>query len=106
MAQVGIRELKEKASQILREVRERGEAYTITYQGKPCGLLLPYPTAGTKATKKGKGKGLVSLRGILLNTPEVPLEEFATLKKVWTKRVNELTKELPQAKESNQGRDG
>ena len=41
MAEVGIRELKARASEIIREVRERRARYTITYRGRPVGVLLP-----------------------------------------------------------------
>lgn len=93
MPEVGIRELKERASQILREVREKRQTYTITHHGKPCGVLVPYSGAGTgKTTKKRKGR-LVSLRGILKDGPEVSWEEFMELKKIWTKHVDELLAE-------------
>lgn len=41
MPEVGIRELKAKASQILDNVRERGARYVITRRGRPVGLLVP-----------------------------------------------------------------
>ena len=41
MEWVGIRELKAKASEIIRRVREGKAEYGITYRGKPCGILLP-----------------------------------------------------------------
>jgi prevent-host-death family protein len=41
MPEVGVRELKAHASEIVREVRERGAQYIVTYRGKPVGLLLP-----------------------------------------------------------------
>lgn len=41
MTEVGIRELKAKASQILDDVRERGTRYVITRRGRPVGLLVP-----------------------------------------------------------------
>lgn len=108
MAEIGIRELKQRVSQILREVREKGETYTITYQGKPCGLLIPYPAAGTKKKGKGQGKGggLASLRGILRNTPEVPFEEFTALKKVWMTHVGALAEQLAEAGKAGQPQDG
>jgi prevent-host-death family protein len=45
MAEVGIRELKAKASKILDEVRERGARYVITRRGRPVGVLLPIEQA-------------------------------------------------------------
>jgi prevent-host-death family protein len=38
---IGIRELKARASEILRSVRERRTRYLITYHGRPSGILLP-----------------------------------------------------------------
>lgn len=45
MTEVGIRELKAKASQILDEVREHGARYVITRRGRPVGVLLPIEEA-------------------------------------------------------------
>ena len=41
MPEIGVRELKTRASQIIRDVRERRACYTITYRGRPVGLLTP-----------------------------------------------------------------
>jgi prevent-host-death family protein len=41
MPQVGIRELRDRASEILRQVREEKNEYIITYQGAPVALLIP-----------------------------------------------------------------
>ena len=41
MPDVGVRELKARASEIVRNVRERRARYVITYRGKPVGVLLP-----------------------------------------------------------------
>lgn len=41
MPDVGVRELKIRASEIVRAVRERRARYTITYRGRPVGVLLP-----------------------------------------------------------------
>lgn len=45
VAEIGIRELKAHASEILRSVREQGARYTVTYRGRPVGVLLPLPAA-------------------------------------------------------------
>jgi prevent-host-death family protein len=49
MPEIGIRELKTRASEILRNVRKRGVRYMITYRGRPVGLLIPVeqPELGT-----------------------------------------------------------
>jgi prevent-host-death family protein len=41
MREIGVRELKVKASEILRSVRKRHTRYIITYRGRPVGLLGP-----------------------------------------------------------------
>ncbi|UCC63637.1 MAG: type II toxin-antitoxin system Phd/YefM family antitoxin [Anaerolineae bacterium] len=41
MPDVGVRELKARASEIVRNVRERRARYVITYRGRPVGLLMP-----------------------------------------------------------------
>jgi prevent-host-death family protein len=58
MPDVGVRELKARASEIIRDVRERRARYVITYRGRPVGLLMPLdearaaslPLAGESAT--------------------------------------------------------
>jgi antitoxin (DNA-binding transcriptional repressor) of toxin-antitoxin stability system len=41
MRDIGVRELKTKASAILRSVWKRRASYVITYHGRPIGLLSP-----------------------------------------------------------------
>ena len=41
MALIGIRELRQKTTEVLRRVQRDGEAYIITNQGRPVALLLP-----------------------------------------------------------------
>jgi len=41
MTEIGIRELKARASEILRQVRDERASYTVTYRGRPVGVLLP-----------------------------------------------------------------
>jgi len=45
MPEVGVRELKERASEIVREVREHRTRYTVTYRGVPVGVLMPLAEA-------------------------------------------------------------
>ena len=45
MPQIGIRELKIHASEIMRQVRDERTRYIITYRGQPVGLLLPLQEA-------------------------------------------------------------
>jgi prevent-host-death family protein len=41
MPEVGVRELKNRASEILRAVREERIEYVITYRGRPVARLVP-----------------------------------------------------------------
>jgi prevent-host-death family protein len=41
MGEIGIRELKQRASEILRQVREDQESFTVTYRGKVVARLVP-----------------------------------------------------------------
>jgi prevent-host-death family protein len=41
MITVGIRQLRQEASELLRMVREEGREVQITYRGKPVALLIP-----------------------------------------------------------------
>jgi prevent-host-death family protein len=49
MPDVGVRELKTNASEIVRNVREHGARYTITYRGRPVGLLTPLEPSGAES---------------------------------------------------------
>ena len=41
MPTVGVRELKTRATDIIKQVREKGREFIITYRGTPVGLLIP-----------------------------------------------------------------
>jgi prevent-host-death family protein len=45
MARVGVRELRQRASELLRRV-EAGETIEVTDRGRPVALLTPVPEAG------------------------------------------------------------
>lgn len=49
MRDIGIRELKTRASAIMRNVWKRRARYVITYHGRPIGLLLPLEAASAAA---------------------------------------------------------
>jgi prevent-host-death family protein len=46
MPEIGVRELKTHASEIIRAVREERARYLVTYRGRPVGVLLPLEEAG------------------------------------------------------------
>ena len=41
MSLIGVRELRQKTSEVIRRVREESAEYVITYQGRPVAILLP-----------------------------------------------------------------
>ncbi len=41
MTMIGVRELRQQTSELLRKLREEKAEYIITYQGRPVALLLP-----------------------------------------------------------------
>jgi prevent-host-death family protein len=47
--EIGVRELKTRASEIVRNVRDHRAQYVITYRGRPVGVLQPLsePDLGT-----------------------------------------------------------
>ena len=46
MEEIGVRELKAHASEILRKVREEHARYIVTYRGEPIGVLAPLEEDG------------------------------------------------------------
>ena len=56
MPDVGVRELKARASEIIRSVREGRVRYTITYRGRPVGILMPLEQPG-ESTNGDAGTG-------------------------------------------------
>ncbi len=52
MRDIGVRELKAKASEIVRNVWKRRARYTITYRGRAVGILLPLD----RTTAQGEGQ--------------------------------------------------
>ncbi|HLF08259.1 MAG TPA: type II toxin-antitoxin system Phd/YefM family antitoxin [Dehalococcoidia bacterium] len=61
MPEVGVRELKERASEIVREVREHRTRYTVTYRGEPVGVLMPLAEAQKEAEGQEAWDRLVQL---------------------------------------------
>jgi prevent-host-death family protein len=45
MPEIGIRELKNQASEIVRAVREERAEYVITLRGKPVAMIVPFEEA-------------------------------------------------------------
>jgi prevent-host-death family protein len=49
VSEVSVSELKSRASEIIRDVREQGTRYVITHRRRPVGLLIPLEEAGSVA---------------------------------------------------------
>jgi len=60
MPLIGVRELRERATEVLRQVREEKAEYIITYQGHPIALLLPVNAEAIEAAMVEAGKESVS----------------------------------------------
>lgn len=52
MTRIGIRELKNQASKIVREVRREKTEYVVTHQGQPVAVLSPYTEREAEKEKR------------------------------------------------------
>lgn len=59
MPDVGVRELKTRASEIVQNVRERQAYYIITYRGRPVGVLSPLDVTAQGALRRGEPSAAV-----------------------------------------------
>jgi prevent-host-death family protein len=48
MPRIGLRELKIHVSEVVKDVQETGERYTITNRGEPVAVIVPYSRAEEK----------------------------------------------------------
>lgn len=63
--QVGIRELKNRASRIVDEVRETDEPYIVTKRGEPVAVLRPWNAADAHADRvERERRGLAALNDL------------------------------------------
>jgi prevent-host-death family protein len=60
MSLIGIRELRQRTSEVMRRVREEKAEYVITYQGRPIALLLPVDSKAIEAAMIQAGKRTVT----------------------------------------------
>jgi len=73
MTSVGIRELRQRASELLRQV-EAGQIIEITDRGRPVALLTPISAEGTLRRMRSRGE-IDAAQGSLKDAPEpLPLE--------------------------------
>ncbi|MGH2668092.1 MAG: type II toxin-antitoxin system Phd/YefM family antitoxin [bacterium] len=68
MISVGVRELRQRASELLRRV-QAGETIEVTDRGRPVALLAPLPDAGPLQRLRTSGE-LIPARGELDDLPE------------------------------------
>jgi len=74
MASVGVRELRQRASELLRRV-EAGETIEVTDRGRPVALLTPVPDAGPLERLRAAGE-VSAAGGDLAELPEpLPLAQ-------------------------------
>ena len=66
MPQVGIRELKNDASEIIRAVREERAEYVVTLRGRPVAFIVPVDEGRqeAEATRRAGGSGRMPRSGI------------------------------------------
>ena len=49
MSLIGVRELRERTSEVIRRMREERAEYVITHQGRPVAIILPLDTERAEA---------------------------------------------------------
>lgn len=60
MAILGVRELRERASEVIRRVREEHAEYVVTYQGRPVAVILPLDAERAEAEMVAAGKKAIA----------------------------------------------
>ena len=56
MSLIGVRELRERTSEVIRRVREERAEYVVTYQGRPVAIILPLDEERAEAEMVQAGK--------------------------------------------------
>lgn len=56
MPVIGVRELREKTAEVMRQLQERRAEYVITYQGRPIAVLLPVDSETVEAAMVEVGR--------------------------------------------------
>jgi len=60
--EIGIRELKSRASEVVRAVKEERARYVITQRGKPAALIIPLDSIPAKGSDDDAWERLMKLR--------------------------------------------
>jgi len=88
MASVGVRELRQRASELLRRV-EAGETIEVTDRGRPVAVLAPLPTGDTLRRLRASGE-VIPARGGIEDLPDpMPLEDGQELPSVILARLRQ-----------------
>ncbi len=82
MPTVSIRELKARASEILREVERHGTEFTVTRRGRPVARIEP----AEEMTVNRPIDGMGGLRGAFPDWPDLEWEDFMEAKRIWEPR--------------------
>lgn len=84
VTQIGVRELKNQATEIIREVREQHAEYIVTYRGKPVAIVIPFVEDWER------------------RLPKQPAVDLAALEKRWAE-WDELAREVDEDWQSELG---
>lgn len=76
---IGIRELKARASEIIREMQATGAEFIITSRGRPVARIEPLALADAPEATDGMG----GLLGALTDLPDLTWEDFVEAKRLW-----------------------
>jgi len=86
MATVGVRELRQRASELLRRV-EAGETIEVTDRGRPVAILAPLPAGDALKRLRASGE-VIPARGDIEDLPDpMPLEDGQELPSVILTRL-------------------
>jgi prevent-host-death family protein len=53
-SRIGLQELKNRASEIVHEVKERGAEYIVTLRGEPVAVLRPFPQESEEGLRQAQ----------------------------------------------------
>ena len=59
MSLIGVRDLRQNASEVIRQVRENHAEYVVTYQRRPVAIILPLNEERAEADMVQAGKGAI-----------------------------------------------
>ena len=79
---IGVRDLKARASELLREIETSGKEFIITVRGRPVARLEPIAPGEAGPPVDGTGGS----RGIWAHRPEATWDDFMQAKRIWEPR--------------------